>query len=263
MSEIEKHEDEGARPFDAHLTRRLFSYLRPYRGRAALSVFLVILSSLFEIAGPAITAVAIDLFVKPMHGAQPLGVSARIAEWMAANGISLDPMTGIQIAAGLYLLALAGGFAAIYTQMVLMNLMGQYIMYDLRKQIFGHLQRLNIQFFDRNPVGRLMTRVTTDVDALNELFTAGFVAIFGDIFVLAGIIGVLFWLNWRLALVLFSITPFIVLVSIWFRRGARITYRQVRARIAAINAFLQEHITGMSTVQLFNRQEREAEKFDG
>jgi ATP-binding cassette subfamily B protein len=263
MAEIEKHEDEGARPFDAHLTRRLFAYLRPYRGRASLSVFLVILSSLFEIAGPAITGVAIDLFVKPLHGAQPLGVSSRIGEWLSANGIVLDPMTGIQIAAGLYLLTLVGGFAALYTQMVLMNLMGQYIMYDLRKQIFGHLQRLHIQFFDRNPVGRLMTRVTTDVDALNELFTAGFVAIFGDIFVLAGIVGVLFWLNWRLALVLFSITPFIVLVSIWFRRGARITYRQVRARIAAINAFLQEHISGMSTVQLFNREEREAEKFDG
>ncbi|HEU4889371.1 MAG TPA: ABC transporter ATP-binding protein, partial [Thermoanaerobaculia bacterium] len=260
---IEKHEDEGVRPFDAHLTRRLFGYLRPYRWRASLSVLLVIVSSLFEIAGPAITAVAIDLFVKPVHGAQPLGVSARIAEWLTANGISLAPMTGIQIAAGLYLLSLVGGFAALYTQMVLMNLMGQYIMYDLRKQIFGHLQRLNIQFFDRNPVGRLMTRVTTDVDALNELFTAGFVAIFGDIFVLAGIVGVLFWLNWRLALVLFSITPFIVLVSIWFRRGARVTYRQVRARIAAINAFLQEHISGMSTVQLFNAEEREAAKFEG
>lgn len=263
MSEvIEKHEDEGAKPFDAHLTRRLLGYLRPYRWRAALSVLLVIVSSFFEIAGPAITGIAIDLFVKPLHGAEPLGVSSRIAEWMAANGIVLDPMTGIQIAAGLYILSLVGGFAALYTQMVLMNLMGQYIMYDLRKQIFGHLQRLNIQFFDRNPVGRLMTRVTTDVDALNELFTAGFVAIFGDIFVLAGIVGMLFWLDWRLALVLFSITPFIVLVSIWFRRGARITYRQVRARIAGINAFLQEHISGMSTVQLFNRQEREAAKFD-
>ena len=262
MADIEKHEDEGAKAFDAHLTRRLFAYLRPYRGRASLSVFLVILSSLFEIAGPAITGVAIDLFVKPLHGAETLGVSRRIAEWLAANGIVLAPLDGIQLAAGLYLFTLVGGFAALYTQLVVMNLMGQYIMYDLRKQIFGHLQRLHVQFFDRNPVGRLMTRVTTDVDALNELFTAGFVAIFGDIFVLAGIVGVVFWLNWRLALVLFSITPFIVLVSIWFRRGARITYRQVRARIAAINAFLQEHITGMSTVQLFNREEKEAEKFD-
>ncbi|MGZ5449699.1 MAG: ABC transporter ATP-binding protein [Thermoanaerobaculia bacterium] len=260
---IEKHEDEGAKAFDPHLTWRLMKYLRPYRWRAGFSVFLVIVSSLFEIAGPAIIAIAIDLFVKPLNGAEPLGVSRRLGEWLAANGIQLDPITGINVAAGIYLFTLVGGFAVLYTQMVLMNLMGQYIMYDLRKQIFGHLQRLNVQFFDRNPVGRLMTRVTTDVDALNELFTAGFVAIFGDIFVLAGIVGVLFWMNWRLALVLFSITPFIILVSIWFRRGARLTYRKVRARIAAINAFLQEHISGMSTVQLFNREEKEAHKFEG
>ena len=260
---IEKHEDEGAKAFDPHLTWRLMKYLRPYRWRAGFSVFLVILSSLFEIAGPAIIAISIDLFVKPLNGAEPLGVSRRLGEWLAANGIQLDPITGINVAAGIYLFTLAGGFAVLYTQMVLMNLMGQYIMYDLRKQIFGHLQRLEVQFFDRNPVGRLMTRVTTDVDALNELFTAGFVAIFGDIFVLAGIVGVLFWMNWRLALVLFSITPFIILVSIWFRRGARLTYRKVRARIAAINAFLQEHISGMSTVQLFNREEKEARKFEG
>jgi ATP-binding cassette subfamily B protein len=259
---IEKNEDEGAKAFDPHLTRRLFRYLRPYRWRAGFSVFLVILSSILELAGPVITAVAIDVFVKPVQGAEQLGISRRITEWLAAGGYQIDPITGINIAAALYLFALLGGFAVLYTQMVLMNLMGQYIMYDLRKQIFGHLQKLDVQFFDRNPVGRLMTRVTTDVDALNDLFTAGFVAIFGDIFVLAGIVGVLFWMNWRLALVLFSITPFIVLVSIWFRRGARVTYRQVRARIAAINAFLQEHISGMSTVQLFNREEREAEKFD-
>jgi ATP-binding cassette subfamily B multidrug efflux pump len=262
MTDIEKHEDEGAKAFDPHLTRRLLRYLKPYRFRAGVSVFLVILSSLFEIAGPAITAIAIDLFVKPVEGAETIGISDRIAGWLAANGIALDPYTGISIAAGIYMFALVGGFAVLYTQMVIMNLTGQYIMYDLRKQIFGHLQRLDVQFFDRNPVGRLMTRVTTDVDALNDLFTAGFVAIFGDIFVLVGIIGVLFWMNWKLALVLFSITPFIILVSIWFRRGARITYRQVRARIAAINAFLQEHISGMSTVQLFNREEKEMEKFD-
>ncbi|HEX8408241.1 MAG TPA: ABC transporter ATP-binding protein [Thermoanaerobaculia bacterium] len=261
MSEIERHEEEGAKAFDRHLTKRLLTYLRPYRWRAGLSVFLVIISSMFEIAGPAITAIAIDLFVRP-SGSEPLGVSKRIGEWLSANGYDFDPLTGINVAAGLYLFTLAGGFVVLYTQMVLMNLTGQYIMYDLRKQIFSHLQKLEVQFFDRNPVGRLMTRVTTDVDALNEMFTAGFVAIFGDLFVLAGIVGVLFWMNWRMALVLFSITPFIILVSIWFRRGARKTYRSVRARIAAINAFLQEHISGMSTVQLFNREEQEAEKYD-
>ncbi|MGZ8831083.1 MAG: ABC transporter ATP-binding protein [Thermoanaerobaculia bacterium] len=260
---IEKHEEEkGAKAFDPHLTMRLLKYLRPYRWRAGFSVLLVLASSLFEIAGPAITAIAIDLYVKPVKGSTPMGVSRMVGQWLAAHGFNFDPLTGVNVATVLYIATLVGGFAVLYTQMVLMNLMGQYVMYDLRKQIFAHLQRLNVQFFDRNPVGRLMTRVTTDVDALNDLFTAGFVAIFGDIFVLAGIVGVLFWMNWRLALVLFSITPFIVLVSMWFRRGARITYRAVRARIAAINAFLQEHISGMATVQLFNREEREASKFD-
>src|SRR4051795_7739899 len=263
MADIERHEDEGAKAFDPHLARRLLRYLKPYRARATFSVFLVILSSMMEIAGPAIVAVAIDLYVKPMQGSHVSGISQRIGAWLVAHGWALDPISGINLAAALYFIVLIGGFAVLYTQMVLMNLMGQYIMYDLRKQIFGHLQKLDIQFFDRNPVGRLMTRVTTDVDALNEMFTAGFVSIFGDIFVLAGIVGMLFWMNWRMALVLFSIIPLIVLVSAWFRRGARVTYRATRARIAAINAFLQEHISGMATVQLFNREAEEAEKFDG
>jgi len=259
---IERHEDEGAKAFDKRLARRLLRYLKPYRMRASASVALVIFSSLLEIAGPAIIAIGVDLYVKPLSGANTVGISQRFGVWLASHGWSFDSITGINIAATLYFVTLFADFAVLYTQMVLMNLMGQYIMYDLRKEIFQHLQKLDIQFFDRNPVGRLMTRVTTDVDALNDMFTAGFVAIFGDIFVLLGIILVLFWMNWRMALVLFSITPFILLVSMWFRRGARITYRQVRARIAAINAFLQEHISGMSTVQLFNREEREMEKFD-
>src|SRR5581483_10183989 len=264
MSEgfIEKHEDEAAKAFDKRLARRLLRYLKPYRARAAGSVGLVIFSSLLEIAGPAIIAVGVDLYVKPLSGANTVGISRQFGDWLASHGMAWDPLTGINVAATLYFVTLFADFAVLYTQMVLMNLMGQYIMYDLRKEIFRHLQKLDIQFFDRNPVGRLMTRVTTDVDALNDMFTAGFVAIFGDIFVLLGIVIVLFWMNWRMALVLFSITPFILLVSMWFRRGARITYRQVRARIAAINAFLQEHISGMSTVQLFNREAREYEKFD-
>jgi ATP-binding cassette subfamily B multidrug efflux pump len=258
----ERHEEEGVKAFDRHLTWRLLGYLKPYRWRAGFSVLLVIVSSLFELSGPAIIAIAIDLFVKPMAGAEPNGISKSLGAWLTSHGYTLDALTGINVAAGLYLGTLVLGFLVLYTQMVLMNLMGQYVQYDLRKQIFTHLQKLDVQYYDRHPVGRLMTRVTTDVDALNELFTAGFVAIFGDIFVLLGIVGVLFWMDWQLALVLFSITPFIVLVSIWFRRGARLTYRKVRVRIAAINAFLQEHISGMSTVQLFNREEREAQKFD-
>jgi ATP-binding cassette, subfamily B, multidrug efflux pump len=258
---IERHEEEQTRSFDRRIVRRLLSYLAPYRFRAIVSIVLVILSSAAEIAGPAIIAVGIDLWVVPAGEAQRSGVSAAVAAWLDTNGIVLDRVSGINFAAAAYLLALVGGFFILYTQMLLMNVMGQYVMYDLRKQVFGHLQKLHVQYFDRNPVGRLITRVTTDVDALNEMFTAGFVSIFGDVFVLAGIVAVLFWMDWRLALVLFAITPFILLVSLWFRSGARRTYRMVRARIAAINAFLQERITGMPVVQLFNAEEREAERF--
>src|SRR6267378_2496428 len=169
MADIERHEDEGAKAFDPHLARRLLRYLKPYRARATFSVFLVILSSIMEIAGPAIVAVAIDLYVKPMQGSHAAGISQRIGSWLVAHGWALDPISGINLAAAIYFVVLFGGFAVLYTQMVLMNLMGQYIMYDLRKQIFGHLQKLDIQFFDRNPVGRLMTRVTTDVDT--EIYT--------------------------------------------------------------------------------------------
>lgn len=258
---VERHEEEGAKAFDPRLARRLLTYLRPYRVRAGFSVGLVILSSLLELAGPAIIAVGIDLFVRSKTALPANSVSAQIGSWLTSHGWKLSPIEGINFASALYVTALLTGFAVLYTQMVLMNLMGQYVMYDLRKQLFTKLQQLHVQYFDRNPVGRLITRVTTDVDALNEMFTAGFVAIFGDIFVLAGIVAVVFWLNWKMALVLFSITPAILIVSLWFRRGARKTYRQVRARIAAINAFLQEHISGIAVVQLFNREAKEAEKF--
>ncbi|MCM2314286.1 MAG: ABC transporter ATP-binding protein/permease [Thermoanaerobaculia bacterium] len=261
MSAVERFEDEGTKKLDPRLTLRLLGYLRPYRMRAGASVALVILSSFAEIAGPAIVAIAIDLFVVP-RGSESAGVSRQVGEWLASVGMMpASALDGITAATLLYLATLGGGFIVLYVQMVVMNMMGQRIMFDLRRQIFGHMQRLHVQYFDRNPVGRLITRVTTDVDALNEMFTAGFVAIFGDIFVLLGIVAMLFWLNWKLALVLFSVIPFLVITSLWFRAGARRTYRMVRARIAAINAFLQEHISGMAVVQLFNRQEREAEKF--
>ncbi len=134
---------------------------------------------------------------------------------------------------------------------------GQRIMFDMRMQIYGHLQRIDLQFYDRNPVGRLMTRVTTDVDVLNDLFTAGVVSIFGDIFTLLGIMIVLVAMDWRLALLAFSVLPLIVLVTQWFRTHVRESYRTVRIWIARINAFLQEHITGMATVQLFRRERPE------
>ena len=135
-------------------------------------------------------------------------------------------------------------------------------MFDLRMAIYRHLQRLDLRYYDRNPVGRLMTRVTSDVDVLNDLFTSGVVTIFGDLFTLVGIMAVMLWMNWRLALVAFSVLPLIVLVTQWFRRNVRDSYRTVRGLIARINAFLQENITGMSTVQLFRREQLNFERFD-
>src|SRR6266516_2052386 len=143
-----------------------------------------------------------------------------------------------------------------------MQMTGQRIMFDLRMEIYRHLQRLDLRYYDRNPVGRLMTRVTSDVDVLNDLFTSGVVTVFGDVFTLAGIMAMMVWMNWRLAIVAFSVLPLIVLITQWFRRNVRESYRVVRGLIARINAFLQEHITGMMTVQLFRREGLSFERFD-
>ena len=157
---------------------------------------------------------------------------------------------------------LVGSFTLEYLQTWTLQTIGQRIMLDLRMQVHGHLQRLDLRYYDRNPVGRLMTRVTTDVDVLNELFTSGVVSVFGDLFTLAGIMCVLLWLDWRLALVAFSVLPLIAIVTQWFRTNVRESYRTVRTWIARINAFLQERITGMTTVQLYRREARDFAAFD-
>jgi ATP-binding cassette subfamily B multidrug efflux pump len=254
------HEEEIlGKAYDARLMRRLLGYVRPYRGMAFGALALILLSSLLQLAGPLLTAVALDLFIRP-RGAQSLlsTPSVWVRDLLLARGI--DPaqvaVQGVAATAIVYVAVLGLVFAALFAQGYVLQLMGQYIMYDLRGQIFGHLQRLPLAFYDRNPIGRLVTRVTTDVDALNELFTAGIVSIFGDVMLLAGIVGVLFWLDWRLALVAFSIVPLLLLLTSWFKVRVRQSFREVRVRIARINAFLQEHITGMPVVQLFNREAR-------
>ncbi len=260
---IALHEEEAlGKAYDARLMRRLLAYVKPYRGTAVAAVALIVLSSLLQLVGPLATAVALDLFVRPQGAATRLSAPSRwTAHWMQAAGWHPGDFAGIAAVSLVYLAALAATFAVLYLQSRLMLLMGQHIMRDLRRQIFGHLQRLPLTYFDRNPVGRLVTRVTTDVDALNELFTAGIVSIFGDVVLLAGIVGVLFWLDWRLALVTFAILPLLGGVTLWFRIRARQTYRDVRVKIARINAFLQEHITGMSVLQLFNREQRAYAEF--
>jgi ATP-binding cassette, subfamily B, multidrug efflux pump len=251
------HEEEVlGKAYDARLMRRLLGYVRPYGWMTAVSLVLILLSSAFQLVGPLATAVAVDLFIRPHGEEQGSAASEMVREAMLARGV--DPATvqpeGLAVVALVYFAALALTFVTLYGEGYVMQLMGQRIMRDLRRQIFGHLQRLPISYYDRNPIGRMVTRVTTDVDALNELFTSGLIALIGDVLVLAGIIGVLFWLNWRLALVSFAILPLLFLLTTWFRIRVRDSFREVRVRIAAINSFLQEHITGMPVVQLFNRE---------
>ncbi len=255
------HEEEIlGRAYDAQLLRRLLGYLRPHRRTLLLAICLIILASPIQLVGPALTVIAVDLFIHPRPAVSP--VAALAERLLRALGWSPSPLEGLHLIGGLFLVSLFAQFALTYGQTVLVQSLGQRLMFDLREQLFDHLQRVDVRFYDRNPVGRLMTRLTTDVDALNELFTAGVVAFVQDIFLLLGIVGLMFYLNWRLALVAFLVLPLLLLVMVWFRANARRAYREVRARIARINAFLQEHITGMATVQLFNEERRSFERFD-
>jgi ATP-binding cassette subfamily B multidrug efflux pump len=233
------HEEEVlGKAYDARLMRRLLGYLRPYKLQVAIALAAIIASSVLQLAQPWLMKVVIDRY------------------------IATGDLQGLNLIALGFLAILLASFALEYVQTWTLQMTGQRIMFDMRMQIYGHLQRLDLQFYDRNPVGRLMTRVTSDVDVLNDMFTAGVVSVFGDIFTLAGIMIVLVVMDWRLALIAFSVLPLIVLVTQWFRRNVRELYRVVRVRIARINAFLQEHITGMSTVQLFRREPRTFARFD-
>jgi ATP-binding cassette, subfamily B, multidrug efflux pump len=231
-------DDILGKAYDARLMRRLLTYLKPY--------WLPVAGALVAILAGAGAALAQPYLVK-------LAIDQHIA---TGNPDGLDRL------AILYVAILIGAFAAEYLQTWTMQMTGQRIMFDLRMAVYSHLQRLDLRYYDRNPVGRLMTRVTSDVDVLNDLFTSGVVTIFGDVFTLVGIMAVLVWIDWRLALVTFSVLPLIVLVTQWFRRNVRESYRVVRGWIARINAFLQENITGMSTVQLFRREALNFERFD-
>src|SRR5947209_7971267 len=218
--------------------RRLLMYLRPYWRQVLLAFVAIIAGAAGQLAQPYLIKIAID------------------------QHIATGRLEGLDTLAAVFLAIVIAGFGFEYLQTWTLQMTGQRIMFDLRMAIYGHLQRLDLQYYDRNPVGRLMTRVTSDVDALNDLFTSGVVTIFGDVFTLVGIMAIMIGMNWRLALVAFSVLPLIALVTQWFRRHVRESYRVVRGLIARINAFLQENITGMSTVQLFRREAFNFARFD-
>jgi len=232
------HEDDPVdKSYDRTLLRRLLRYLRPYWAPVLASFLLIVVMAGLDLVGPYLTKVAIDRYIRQ------------------GNASGLDTI------ALLYLGSLLLAFVVRFGQVFILQMTGQKVMMDLRREIYAHLQRLHVGFFDQNPVGRLMTRVTTDVDAVNELFTSGVVTVFGDLFTLFGIMGVMVAMNWKLALVTFSVIPLFFVVTNWFRAGSRATFREVRRWVARINAFLQENITGMPVVQLFRREERNREAF--
>jgi ATP-binding cassette subfamily B protein len=224
--------------YDAQLMRRLLTYLRPYWRQVAIALAAIIGGSAAQLAQPYLVKLAIDRF------------------------IAVRRLDGLDQLAAAFLGVLLLSFALEYVQTWTMQMTGQRIMFDLRMAIYRHLQRLDLRYYDRNPVGRLMTRVTSDVDVLNDLFTSGVVTIFGDVFTLVGIMAVMLGMNWKLALVSFAVLPLIAIVAQWFRSHVRDSYRTVRGWIARINAFLQENITGMTTVQLFRREALNFERFD-
>ena len=233
------HEEEAlGRAYDGRLMRRLLGYLRPYRRRVALAVVCLLVAAAVELVAPWITKLALD------------------------DAIPEADRRYLLILTAAFFASLLAAFGLRYAQTLLTTWLGQRVMYDLRREIFGRLQRLEIAYYDRNAVGRLMTRVTNDVEVLNELFSSGVVTVFGDIFTLVLIVAAMVAMDWQLALVALSVMPFVFLAAIIFRSRIRDAYRDIRVRLARLNAFLQEHISGMSVIQLFGREADTAKRFE-
>jgi ATP-binding cassette subfamily B protein len=246
-----QEEEVLGKAYDSRLMRRLLTYLRPYRRQVTIALASIILKSFCDVLGPYLTKVAVDRYLTPTDA----GASG-LWSWLSPT-----PRIGIAQIAAIYVGLLILTFLLEFLQTYFMQWTGQKVMFDLRSQIFRHLQRMHVAFYDKNPVGRLVTRVTTDVDALNEMFTSGVVSIFEDLFVLAGIIAIMLCMNWKLALITFAVLPLIIYSTKIFRDKVRDSYRRIRIAIARINAYLQEHVSGMVVLQLFNRERKAYNRF--
>ncbi len=244
-------EEVLGKAYDARLMRRLLGYMRPYRFWVAVSLVFLAVQSLLQGLGPLLTKIAVDKYL------EPAGKPTILDAWLPA-----DAAAGLARIAMLYLAVLAGNFITEFAQTYIMQYVGQLAMFDLRKQLVEHLQRLDLAFYDRNPVGRLVTRVTSDVDVLNDLFTSGLVTIAGDVLALSFIVLIMLRLSPMLTLIMMLAMPFVIFATSVFRRSVRESYRRIRVAIAKINSYLQEHITGIAVLQLFNRERRSITEFD-
>lgn len=262
MATPQSTENASGKTYDLKLSFRLLRYLRPYKGYALFSLFCLLLTAPLGLAGPPLTKAAIDLFLAPVPEQRLTDFEQFLKHAIEGVGLGHNAATGILFIVMLFLLAHLTFFVLQAAQGMLLQWTGQRIMFDLRRDIFKKLQQLHLQFYDRNPIGHLMTRMTTDVDTLNEMFTSGLIVVIGDIVVACYIVFYMFSVNWRLALASFTILPLLIWLTIWFKRGARHAFRDIRERVAAINALLQERLTGMSVVQLFNQEEKEWRRFE-
>ncbi|MGH9468123.1 MAG: ABC transporter ATP-binding protein [Terriglobales bacterium] len=240
-----QEEEQLGKAVDRQLIGRLLHYVRPYRFAVVMATLAAALQAATQLAGPYLNKVIIDRYLFPSPGAHSL-----LSPWLPQNAFR-----GVADVAILYLIILGLGFALDFAQSYTMLWVGQKSMYALRRELFGHLQKLTIAFFDKNPVGRLVTRVTNDVETLNATISTALVALFDDIFVLTLIVVVMIRFNWQLSLITLGVLPLIVIATYFFREAVREAYRRIRLLVARINVFLQEHITGMSVVQAFNREE--------
>ncbi len=246
-------EEVLAKAYDARLMRRLLGYLRPYSRSIALSLVFLLVYSALQVCGPLLTKLAIDRYLAPVANR----ISTPIDGYLSA-----DKWIGLTQITAIYLVVLVGGFVSAFGHVYIMQYAGQRAMFDLRRELMTHLQRSDIAFFDRNPIGRLVTRVTTDVEALNELFASGLVAMLGDVLTLGFIIAIMFRLSPALTGLMLAVMPFVVLTTMAFRRKVTHSYRRIRVAIARINAYLQEHMVGIVVLQLFNRERKSSEEFE-
>jgi ATP-binding cassette subfamily B protein len=247
-------EEVTGKLYDRRLIRRLMRYMRPYWHVAAFSLLLVLLNSAFQVVAPLLTKTAVDRYVVPTPIEKPIFFEG----WLSA-----DPMRGLAQLGTIYLVVILAAFVVQYLQTYLMQWTGQRAMFDLRRDLMAHLQKLDVSYYDRNPAGRLVTRVTTDVDVLNDLFATGLVTAVADILLLAFVFVAMLKLSLSLTLLLLAASPFVILTTLLFRRSVAHSYRRIRVAIARINAYLQERVSGMAVVQLFNREARSKEEFAG
>ena len=246
-------EEVLGKAYDSRLMRRLFTYMKPYKLVVAISVALLVIDSLLQVSGPLLTKLAIDRYIVPSEKPNTFPF---LNHWL-----SPDPGAGLSQIVTVYFVVIVLGFLFDFGQTYLMQWTGQRAMFDLRRELMAHLQTLDLAFYDKNPVGRIVTRVTTDVDVLNDLFASGLVTIIGDLLMLSAVVVAMFRLSPGMTGLMLAVMPFVVLVTVQFRRSASQSYRRIRVAVAKINAYLQEHVAGIAVLQLFNREDKSKAEF--